>query len=108
MSGSKDDHLLSGEYPGKYGVRIGRISRLDARNGIVTVGIKNGAMEPQKGDYVSIRDNAKEICSFPVGKTNTNLNGLALKGLHPDMIKKLKPGYEVFLMNHEISIPKQD
>ena len=108
LSGSKDDKLLSGEYPGKYGVRIGRISRLDARDGIVTVGIKNGAMEPQKGDYISIRDNAKEICSFPVGKTNTNLNGLALKGLHPDMIKKLKPGYEVFLMNHEISIPKQE
>ena len=108
LSGSKDDKLLSGEYPGKYGVRIGRISGLDAREGLVTVGIKNGAMEPQKGDYISIRENAKEICSFPVGKTNTNLNGLALKGLHPDMIKKLRPGYEVFLMNHEISIPKQE
>ena len=108
LSGSKDDHLLSGEYPGKYGVRIGRISRLDAGNGLVTVGIKQGAMEPQKGDFLSIRDNAKEICSFPVGKTNLDLNGLAIKGLHPDMIRKLKPGYEVFLMNHELNIAKQD
>ena len=108
LSGSKDDHLLSGEYPGKYGVRIGRISRLDAGAGQVTVGIKNGALEPQKGDFISIRENAREICSFPVGKTNTVLNGLAIKGLHPDMIKKLKPGMEVFLMNHEIFISKQD
>lgn len=108
LSGSKDDHLLSGEYPGKYGVRIGRISRLDAGSGQVTVGIKNGALEPQKGDFISIRENAREICSFPVGKTNTVLNGLAIKGLHPDMIKKLKPGMEVFLMNHEIFISKQD
>ena len=108
LSGSKDDHLLSGEYPGKYGVRIGRISRLDAGAGQVTVGIKNGAFEPQKGDFISIRENAREICSFPVGKTNTVLNGLAIKGLHPDMIKKLKPGMEVFLMNHEIFISKQD
>jgi len=108
LSGSKDDHLLSGEYPGKYGVRIGRISRLDAGSGQVTVGIKNGALEPDKGDFISIRENAREICSFPVGKTNTTLNGLAIKGLHPDMIKKLKPGMEVFLMNHEIVIPKQD
>ena len=108
LSGSKDDHLLSGEYPGKYGVRIGRISRLDAGNGFVTVGIKNGALEPQKGDFISIRENAREICSFPVGKTNTALNGLNLKGLHPDMIKKLKPGMEVFLMNHELFISKQD
>ena len=108
LSGSKDEHLLSGEYPGKYGVRIGRISRLDAGAGNVTVGIKNGALEPQKGDFISIRENAREICSFPVGKTNTDLNGLAIKGLHPDMIKKLKPGMEVFLMNHEIFIAKQD
>ncbi len=108
LSGSKDDKLLSGEYPGKYGIRIGRISRLDSGKGIVTVGIKQGSMEPMKGDFLSIRDRAKEICSFPVGKTNTGLTGLDIKGLHPDMIKKLKPGYEVFLMNHEINIPKQD
>ena len=108
LSGSKDDHLLSGEYPGKYGVRIGRISRLDAGNGTVTIGIKNGALEPDKGDFLSIRDNAREICSFPVGKTNLDLNGLAVKGLHPDMIRKLKPGFEVFLMNHELTIAKQD
>ena len=108
LSGSKDDNLLSGEYPGKYGVRIGRISGLDAGNGLVTVGIKNGAIEPAKGDYLSVRENAREICSFPVGKTNTALNGLNIKGLHPDMIRKLKPGYEVFLMNHETDIPKKD
>ena len=108
LSGNKDDHLLSGEYPGKYGVRIGRISRLDNKNGIVTVGIKTGAIEPDKGDFLSIRDNAKEICSFPVGKTNQGLTGMDIKGLHPDMIKKLKPGMEVFLMNHDIAISKQE
>ena len=108
LSGNKDDKFLSGEYPGKYGVRIGRISRLDNGNGIVTVGIKNGAVEPDKGDFLSIRDNSREICSFPVGKTHSGLNGLNIKGLHPDMIKKLKPGYEVFLMNHETVIAKQD
>ena len=108
LSGNKDDHLLSGEYPGKFGVRIGRISRLDNGNGIVTVGIKNGAVIPDKGDFLSIRDKSKEICSFPVGKTNTGLTGLNIKGLHPDMIKKLKPGYEVYLMNHETVISKQD
>ena len=107
LSGSKDDHILSGEYPGKYGVRIGRISRLDNANGVVAVGIKAGAVAPDKGDFLSIRDNHKEICSFPVGKVNQGLTGLNIKGLHPDMIKKLKPGYEVFLMNHEIVIPKQ-
>ena len=108
LSGSKDDKLLSGEYPGIYGVRIGRISGLDAKRGLVTVGIKNGSPEPDKGDYLSIRDNAREICSFPVGKTNTGLNGLDIKGLHPDMIRKLKPGFEVFLMNHDTDIAKKD
>ncbi|MBQ6303113.1 MAG: U32 family peptidase [Clostridiales bacterium] len=108
LSGNKDDEFLSGEYPGKYGVRIGRISRLDNGNGIITVGIKNGAVEPDKGDFLSIRDNSREICSFPVGKTNTGLTGLNIKGLHPDMIKKLKPGFEVYLMNHETVISRQN
>ena len=108
LSGNKDDHFLSGEYPGKYGVRIGRISRLDNGNGIISVGIKNGAVIPDKGDFLSIRDNNKELCSFPVGKTNEGLNGLNIKGLHPDMIKKLKPGLDVFLMNHELNISKQE
>ena len=108
LSGAKDDQILSGEYPGKYGVRIGRISRLDARNGIVTVGIKNGATLPEKGDFLSVRDNSHEVCSFPVGKVNTGLTGLDIKGLHPDMIKKLKHGYDVFLMNHDLVIPKQE
>ena len=106
LSGSKDDSFLSGEYPGKFGVRIGRVSRRDAKNGIVTVGIKTGAMLPDKGDFLSIRENSKEICSFPVGKTNTGLTGLDIKGLHPDMIKKLKPGFDVYLMNHDLEIPK--
>ncbi len=108
LSGNKDDNILSGEYPGKYGVRIGRISRLDSKTGKVSVGIKQGATEPQKGDYLSIREKDREICSFPVGKTNLGLNGLDIKGLHPDMIKKLKPGYEVFLMNHETVIDRKD
>ena len=107
LSGNKDDRLLSGEYPGKYGIRIGRISRLDARGGVVSIGLKNGALEPVKGDYLSIRDNDREICSFPIGRTNSGLTGMDVKGLHPDMIKKLKNGYDVFLMNHDIDIPKQ-
>jgi len=108
LSGSKDDDILSGEYPGKYGVRIGHISRLDSGNGFITVGIRTGSVKPDRGDFLSIREKDRELCSFPVGKTSNGKTGLNIKGLHPDMIKKLKPGLEVFLMNHELPVTKQE
>lgn len=108
LSGVKDDSFLSGEYPGKFGLKIGKISRLDKAQGTICFNKSSAAIIPDKGDYLSIRDEHKEICSFPVGKLNDSLQDLSVKGLHPDIIAKLKPGQAVYLMNHKVTLSKED
>lgn len=107
LTGKKEGNMLSGEYPGKYGLKIGRICALNSRKGTVTFSytLRQGRMIiPDKGDYLSIRDRDREVCSFPVGKVHEMPEQLAVKGLHPDMIDKLKPGYDVFLMGHKTAV----
>ena len=108
LSGRKDDDLLSGEYPGKFGFAIGRITRLDAKKGTVTISLSKNAVIPSKGDYLSIRNDRGEICSFPVGKIHEMPRELAVKGLHPDMIQKLTPGLTVYIMNHSANQDKSE
>ena len=50
LSCRKDDNLLSGEYPGKYGYSLGKISRLDVKKGTVTVSLGKHPVIPSKGD----------------------------------------------------------
>ena len=100
LSGRKDDNILSGEYPGKYGYSLGKISRMDVKKGTVTISLGKHPVIPSKGDYLSIRNDKNELCSFPVGKLHEMPHEIAVKGLHPDAIQKLKPGLSVFIMNH--------
>ena len=100
--------MLSGEYPGKYGYNIGKISRLDVKKGTVTVSLARNAVIPSKGDYISVRNDRAELCSFPVGKLHEMPHEIAVKGLHPDMIRKLTPGLAVFIMNHSTEQDRSD
>ena len=108
LSGQKQNDFLSGEYPGKYGLRIGKVLRSDAKKGTLTLSFKPGLPMPEKGDFLSVRRNEKEICSFPVGKIHEMPDSIAVKGLHPDMISKLDIGSEVYLMGHQTRIDNKD
>ena len=101
LGGKKPSDLLSGEFVGKYGLRIGKLSSSDPKKGTITVRSANGSLIPSKGDYISIRDKGEEIASFPVGKVHEAPGSVTLKGLHPDMIKKLGRDLPVFLMSHD-------
>ncbi|MBO4459489.1 MAG: U32 family peptidase [Clostridiales bacterium] len=101
MSGTKDPDILSGEFPGKYGLKIGRIMDTSSFEGIISVKCLENIVMPKAGDVLSIRSADIEVCSFPLGKINDNGRNLDIKGLHPDTIKKVKPGMDVFLMSHK-------
>lgn len=101
MSGKKDPDLMSGEFPGKYGLKIGRIMDTSSFEGILSVKCLENVVLPKAGDVLSIRSSDKEVCSFPLGKINDNGRNLDIKGLHPDTIKKVIPGMDVFLMSHK-------
>lgn len=106
LSGTKDENLLSGEYPGKFGFKLGKISRLDAKKGTITFSFAPDSILPGKGDYLSIRSDRSEICSFPIGKLHEMPTELSVKGLHPEQIEKLKPGLYVYLMNHTTELTR--
>ena len=100
MSGKKDPDLLSGEYPGKYGLKIGRVMDTSSFEGIISIRYDDKSVKPSAGDVLSVRDGGTQVCSFPAGKVIDNGKDLDIKGLHPDTIKKVRPGFDVFLMSH--------
>ena len=101
LGGKKPDNLLSGEFVGKYGLKIGKLSSSDPKKGTITVRTGNSSLIPAKGDYISIRDKKGEVASFPVGKIHEAPGSVTLKGLHPDAIKTLGKDLNVFLMSHD-------
>ena len=109
LSGNKDSRLLSGEFPGKYGLQIGKIIRTDRGSGEIRMSFGRNLPVPSKGDYLSIRkDKTVEVCSFPIGKMEEAPDHLNVKGLHPDMFRKIEPGMDVFLMNHTETVSREE
>lgn len=109
LSGNKDSRLLSGEFPGKYGLQIGKIIRTDRGSGEIRMSFGRNLPVPSKGDYLSIRkDKTVEVCSFPIGKMEEAPDHLNVKGLHPDMFRKIEPGMDVFLMNHTEHVSREE
>ena len=101
LTGKKDPQILSGDYVGKFGLKIGRITLRDCKEGTITIKPSKDAVEPSKGDYLSLRDKNGEIKSFPVGKVSRFKGNMVVKGLHPSSIKELPDDVNVYLMNHE-------
>ena len=50
LSGNKDSRLLSGEFPGKYGLQIGKIIRTDRGSGEIRMSFGRNLPVPAKGD----------------------------------------------------------
>lgn len=105
MQGKKGQDYLSGEYAGKYGLYWGEILSLNAKMGTICVRSRQADV-PEKGDFLSIRDEETEIASFPIGKIEVSMNSSVVKGLHPEAIAKLKQGMSVYRMSKKITVPK--
>ena len=104
LTGKKQNGFLSGEYPGKFGLKLGRVTASDSKKGTVTFSYDSSLPLPDKGDYLSLRRHDKEVCSFPVGKIHEMPTSLAVKGLHPDVVAKIENGTDVYLMGHKTVI----
>lgn len=107
LTGKKDHDILSGDYVGKFGLRIGRITLRDCKEGTVTIRPSGDAVEPSKGDYLSLRTKEGEIKSFPVGKVSLFKGNYVVKGLHPSSIKDLPNDVSVYLMNHDFDTDRK-
>ncbi len=108
LNGKKPSDFLSGEYVGKFGLKLGIIRSCDSSKGTVTFTYNDKLPLPSRGDYLSIRSGSDEVCSFPIGKIHEMPKALAVKGLHPEMILKLKENMSVYLMGHDIAIDRTE
>ncbi|MCQ2532495.1 MAG: U32 family peptidase [Saccharofermentans sp.] len=101
LNGSTPEGFLSGEFVGKFGLKIGEIAGTDRKKGTIAIRLKKDVPEPSRGDYLSIREKNVEICSFPIGKVHEAPGSITVKGLHPDQIAKLHANIPVYLMSHD-------
>ena len=109
LTEKKDPSFLSGEYVGKYGLKLGNLRSTDSKKGSITFTYDESLPLPDKGDYLSVRKGAIELCSFPIGKIHEAPGSLTVKGLHPEIIDRLPEGkVQVFLMGHDTVISKSD
>lgn len=107
MADQKSPDYLSGEYVGKFGLYWGEILSINAKAG--TICIRSWQSDvPQKGDFLSIRDQDVEVASFPIGKIEVSRNSALVKGLHPEAIAKLHNGMAVYRMSKKIEVPKEN
>ncbi|MDD4327556.1 MAG: U32 family peptidase [Eubacteriales bacterium] len=101
VRGVKSDDKMTGARTGSHGIQIGEVIAMNSRLGVVEYAAKDMADMPGKGDVVSVRriSVADEICSAPVSEPVRTANGVRIKGFHPDVIERIKPGDKVFRMN---------
>ena len=109
LNEKKDQAFLSGEYVGKYGLKLGNLKSKDPKKGSITFSFDEELPLPDKGDYLSVRKGSIELCSFPIGKIHEAPGSLTVKGLHPEVIERLPDGkVQVFLMGHDVQIKKDE
>ncbi len=109
LTEKKDPSFLSGEYVGKYGLKLGNLLSKDKKKGCLTFSYDETLPLPSKGDYLSIRQGSIELCSFPIGRIHEAPKSLTVKGLHPDVIDRLPDNkVQVFLMGHDVEIKKDE
>ncbi|MBO7424369.1 MAG: U32 family peptidase [Clostridiales bacterium] len=109
LNEKKDQAFLSGEYVGKYGLKLGNLKSKDPKKGSITFSFDEDLPLPDKGDYLSVRKGSIELCSFPIGKIHEAPGSLTVKGLHPEVIERLPDGkVQVFLMGHDVQIKKDE
>lgn len=100
LRGYKSPVFSSGDYPGRYGLKIGQVVKKEPKTGYIFVRIEKNCL-PERGDYISLRNNDSELASFPVGSSELCGDNLLLKGLHPNMIEKIPDGTGVFRMSEK-------
>ena len=88
LSDTKKDHYLSGNYPGKFGIRLGTLMEKKEKEGILVFQLEKKHL-PVRGDVLSIRRDDHEVCSFPIGKMQKTGDLLEIKGLHQTNFSKL-------------------
>ncbi len=102
--GSRDT-FTSGNYPGRFGIEVGTIYRINARQGQLQIMQSvQSTILPARGDVLSVRrqdarQQDQEIASAPIGNITQQGRLLLVRGFHPDNLARLQEGDTVYRMN---------
>ncbi len=110
FSGKKDASFLSGPYVGSHGVLVGSVSAVKPGDGSLHIRLTDPSAPPGKKDYLSIRRPADpgtsdpagrlvEVASAPVGTIREQGPEVEVRGFHPEVLTRIRPGDAVFRMN---------
>ena len=99
--GNQFDNLTVHGIPGSHGIRIGAVTRLDPFNGALWI---DGSAVLNPGDVLAVRRPQAEgqdqaVASAPVGNSHNDQQGLQIKGFHPDVLRELRIGDDVYRMS---------
>ncbi len=98
--GRRDSNFVTGKYPGSYGFYIGNVEAVDPRQGSLKIQLAGDLTSlPARGDVLSVRTGSRETASAPIGIIKPDNKGILVKAFHPDVLKKIKPGEQVFQMS---------
>ena len=92
--------MHAGAWPGSHGVPLGEVSAVDPSRGRLDIDIgETRGEQPGRGDVLAIRREAREVASAPVGQFDRFVSGLlSVKGFHPDVLRSLRVGDQVYRM----------
>jgi putative protease len=103
----KSSDFLTGDYPGSFGMKLGDIKNIDISSGTLSILLSEAYSKlPVKGDIISVRRNNSEVASAPAGKLQHYGRQLGIKGFHPDIMRRMRPGDLGFLMSDNDSLDK--
>ncbi|MGI6579433.1 MAG: peptidase U32 family protein [Saccharofermentanales bacterium] len=102
-SGDARQHT-TGDFVGSHGIALGQIVRTAPNQGSITVQKSAQffhSLSPK--DQIAVRLENKQIATAPVGVVEEKKNQWQIKGFHPQKIRLMRSGDEVFLLrNYEL------
>ena len=92
--------MHAGAWPGSHGVLLGQVVVVEPSAGRLDINASEcQGTQPGRGDVLAIRRDAREVASAPVGQIERSVSGtLSIKGFHPDVLRTLRIGDQVYRM----------
>ncbi len=90
--------FVSKDFVGSHGIYLGKIKRLQGRQGIVEITKNKQNPSLQMKDIIAVRNQEKQIAVSPIGFLQEKQDVYIVKGFHPQKIQQMKIADQVFLL----------
>ncbi|NLW11564.1 MAG: U32 family peptidase [Clostridiaceae bacterium] len=101
----KDNNFVTGKYPGSFGFYLGIVEDIRPHQGLLKIKLSDDISAiPTRGDILSIRSASRETASAPIGVIEKNADSLMVKAFHPDVLKRIRIGEQVYQMSDLVKL----